>query len=120
MTIKSNARSVRAASALTLSLGLAPQVVAMRLPLMFLESLETNPWRVETVRAGAEKTAAFMEGAIAAQTVFVQSASRFWFEFVSGRTPSLFNGAALEQAIHAAMRPSGRRVRANYRRLRTK
>lgn len=120
MTVKSNVRSVRAASALAVSLGLAPQVVAMRLPVMFLESLEINPWRVETVRANTEKAAALMEGAIAAQTVLVQSASRFWFELMTGRTPSLVSGVALQQAAHAAMRPSGRRVRANYRRLRAK
>ena len=38
-------------------------------------------------------------------------------DVLAGRTPSLLSGAALEHSIHAALRPSGKRVRANFKRL---
>ncbi len=96
---------------------LAPAVIAMRLPVMVDEAGGANPFRVETVRAVNEKTAAAFEGMIAAQTSLMLSASRFWFEIMAGRTPSLMNGVAVERAIHAALAPSGREVRSNHRRL---
>lgn len=99
---------------------LAPQVAFMRLPLLAEEALGHNPWRVETVRAVAEKTAAMAEGLMAAQLSLAFSASRFWPEVMAGRTPSLVNGVAVERAMHAALKPSGKRVRTNHRRLRDK
>ena len=42
----------------------------------------------------------------------------FWPEVLSGRTPSLLTGAAVERSLHAALRPTRRRVKANFRRLR--
>lgn len=113
-------RSARAAAALTRDMMLAPAVVAMRLPLLADESGLVHPFRVETVRAVTEKTAAAMEGLFAAQASMMLSASRFWFELYSGRTPSLFNGEAVERAMHAAFTPSGLEVRKNYRRLSAK
>ncbi|MBE0692074.1 MAG: hypothetical protein IH590_03085, partial [Aquamicrobium sp.] len=41
----------------------------------------------------------------------------FWLELYSGSTPALLNGIALERAMHAALKPAGRRVKKNYRRL---
>jgi hypothetical protein len=41
----------------------------------------------------------------------------FWPDIIAGRTPSLLSGAAVEHSVHAALKPSGRRVRANYKRL---
>ncbi|MBX9450546.1 hypothetical protein [Neoaquamicrobium sediminum] len=110
-------KSKRAAGALAGSLMLAPAVAAMRTPLLAMEAQDANPWRVETVRATTEKAAAVIEGAVAAQMSLFWSASNFWMELASGRTPSLLNGVAMERAVHAALKPSGKRVRANYNRL---
>lgn len=110
-------KSNRAAGALAGSLMLAPAVVAMRTPLLVMEAQDANPWRSETVRAATEKAVAAMEGAFAVQMSLFWSASRFWLEIASGRTPSLLNGVAVEQAVHAALKPSARRVRTNYNRL---
>lgn len=110
-------KSIDAASAIASGLMLAPAVAAMRMPLLALEAQNANPWRVETVRAVTEKAGAFAEGALAAQASILVSASRFWFELYSGRTPSLFNGVAMERALHAAVVPATRRVSSNYRRL---
>lgn len=110
-------RSIEAATAVATQLMLAPAVAAMRLPLLASEAQDLNPWRVETVRAVAEKLGAAAEGALAAQTSMMISASRFWLELYSGRTPSLLSGVALERAVHAALKPSAGAVRGNYRRL---
>lgn len=110
-------KSGRATATLAGELMLAPAVIAMRLPVMVSEANGVNPFRTETVRAVNEKTAAAVEGMIAAQTSLMVSASRFWFEVLSGRTPSLLNGVAVERAVHAALAPSGREVSSNHRRL---
>lgn len=96
---------------------LAPAVMALRAPLLAAEAGGLDPWRAETTRAVAEKMAAAAEGAVAAQLSLVQSACAFWLELASGTTPSLLNGVALERALHEGLRPAGRRVRRNYRRL---
>ena len=110
-------RSIRAAGTLAGSLMLAPAVAAMRMPMLLTEAGQPHPWRVETVLAVTEKTAAAMEGVLAAQLSLAWSAARFWPELLSGRTPSMLNGVALERAMHAALKPSGRRVKTNYNRL---
>ena len=110
-------RSDRRAGALTGSLMLAPAVMALRAPLLATEASDSNPWGAETTRAVSEKMAAATEGMVAAQLSLVRSASTFWLELYSGRTPSLLNGVAVERAVHAALRPAGRRVRKNYNRL---
>jgi hypothetical protein len=116
------ARSRRAAGALAGNLLLAPAVAALRAPLLAAEAGEFDPFRTplgaETTRAVSEKMAAAAEGMVAAQLSLALSTSMFWLEVWSGRTPSLVNGVALERAVHAALRPSGKRVRKNYRRLR--
>ena len=111
-------RSHRAAGALAGSLMLAPTVVALRAPLLAAEATKLDPWRLETSRAIGEKMAAAAEGMVAAQLSLVRSTSVFWLEFMGGRTPSLLNGVAIERAVHAALKPAGRQVKKNYRRLR--
>lgn len=108
------------AAAIGASLMLAPMVVAMRLPLLAAESQDGSAPGKETMRAVSEKTSAAMEGLAAAQMSLFGSAMQFWPEILSGRTPSLVNGAAVERAVNAALKPSGRTVRANYRRLSAK
>lgn len=110
-------RSANDASAIGASLMLAPMVVAMRLPLMAAEAKAGLELGEETTRAVTEKTAATAEGLVAAQMALFESALQFWPEVLSGRTPSLLNGAAVERALHAALKPSGKTVRANFRRL---
>jgi hypothetical protein len=105
------------AASIGASLMLAPLVIAMRLPLMAAEARAGAELGEETMRAVSEKASAAAEGMVAAQMSLFGSAMRFWPEVFSGRTPSLFNGAAAERAVNAALKPSGRRVRANYRRL---
>lgn len=113
-------RSRRASATLAGSLMLAPSVAALRTPLMLLEAGDANPWRVETMRAVTEKAAAAIEGAVAAQASLAWSASRFWFELMSGQTPSVLSGVAIERAMHAALKPSGKAVKSNYNRLKRK
>ena len=109
-------KSVRAAAALGKNLSLAPAVIAMRLPLIAAEiGKEAIPR--ESMRAVTEKAAAVAEGMVAAQLSLAVSASRFWFELYSGKTPSLLSGEALRRASHAAMVPSGKAVRGNFGRL---
>lgn len=120
MTMKRNARrSNRSAGALAGSLMLAPAVMALRAPLLAAEAGKLDPWRMETTRAVSEKLAAAAEGMVAAQLSLVRSSSSFWLEIFSGSTPSLLNGVAMERAVHAALKPAGRRVKKNYRRLKT-
>ncbi|QPC92484.1 hypothetical protein [Mesorhizobium sp. INR15] len=113
-------RRTREAAAIGGDLMLAPMVAMMRLPLMAMDAQSSRPWGTETARAVNEKTVALAEGVFAAQMSFLQSASRFWPEVFSGRTPSLFNGVAAEQSISAALKPASRTVKANFRRLSNK
>ena len=111
------ARPVRIGTALGSDLMLAPMVIFMRLPLMAAEAGNAGQWAAETALAVSEKAAAVAEGAFAAQMSMMASAARFWPEILSGRTPSILTGAAIEQSLNAALRPAGRTVRANFRRL---
>ncbi|MER8371600.1 hypothetical protein [Mesorhizobium sp. M1409] len=112
-----NSRRTQDAASIGGDLMLAPLVAMMRLPLMAMDGGSSQPWNTETARAVNEKTVAMAEGAFAAQMSFLQSASRFWPEIYSGRTPSLFNGVAAERSISAALKPASRAVKANFRRL---
>ncbi len=98
-------------AALGRNLMLAPMVVFMRLPVMAAEAGDAGAWGTETALAFNEKAAALAEGVFAAQMSLLVSASRFWPEFLSGRTPSICSGAAIEHSLNAALRPAGRRVR---------
>ena len=110
-------RPSRKAQRSAMNLMLAPAVIAMRMPLLLAESREGAIDQKETLRAGSEKTTAFLQGAMAAQMSLFGSAMGFWPEMMSGRTPSLLNGEAARKAMEAAMHPSGRAVRVNFKRL---
>lgn len=120
MTTYRRRKASRETSAIAASLMLAPMVASMRLPLMAADAKRATLIGTETMLAVTEKTAAAAEGAFAAQLSFLQSALRFWPELLSGQTPSIFNGAAAERSFNAALKPAGRRVKANFRRLRAK
>lgn len=110
-------RASREAKSIAANLMFAPMVMWMRLPLMAAEAGKAGRPAVETMLAISEKTEALVEGMIAAQLSLAGSAARFWPELLSGRTPSMLNGVAAERSVHAALGPSGRRVKANYKRL---
>ncbi|PBB96845.1 hypothetical protein CK224_21055 [Mesorhizobium sp. WSM3862] len=96
---------------------LAPAVVAMRLPLIALDASSSAPKGVEVMLAINEKALAYAEGLAGAQLAIVRSALRFWPEVLSGQSPSFLNGGAARESLVAALKPSGRRVRANFTRL---
>lgn len=99
---------------------LAPAVMMFRMPLLAAEANGSDPWRMETTRAIAEKAAATMEGMLAAQMALTSSLWSFWPEVISGKVPSLMNGRTLRLASDAALKPAARRVKANFRRLSAK
>ncbi|TPM25953.1 hypothetical protein [Mesorhizobium sp. B2-3-4] len=120
MKMAGRGRGAQEAAKIGADLMLAPMVAAMRLPLMAMDAGRGQPWSAETARAVSEKAAAAVEGVFAAQMSFLQSASRFWPEVLSGHTPSLFNGVAAERSMRAALKPASRAVKANFRRLSSK
>ena len=109
--------SRRKGAILAADLMLVPMVATMRLPLMLTEPRGSGAVGTETLKAVTEKTAAFAEGIMAANLSYVTSMMSFWPEVLAGKTPSLLSGAALEHSLHAALKPSGKRVRANFKRL---
>ncbi len=94
----------------------APMVIAARLQMLALESLRpTVGGRRETVRMTTEKSAAAMEGALAAQKQLVESGWKLWGDMARRGTAFAMSAPALSLA--AAARPARSRVRANARRL---
>ncbi len=104
-------------TAVATNLMLAPAVMLARLPLLAGEARHGDRWPSETARAVAEKAAAAAEGAAAAQLSLAKAAWSFWPDVIAGRVPALVNGEALREAADAALKPAGKRVRANFRRL---
>ena len=117
MTAYRTKRQQRASTTLVAEMMLAPMVAAMRMPQMMRESQGLSPVSGETMGAIAEKAEAMTEGVLAAQMSLFGAAMRFWPEVMSGKVPSMLSGAAAEHSVHAALKPAGRRVKANYRRL---
>lgn len=113
----STRNSRRRGAILAADLMLVPMVATMRLPLMLAETGASSGVGTETLKAVTEKAAAFAEGVMAANLSYVTSMMNFWPEVLAGKTPSLLSGATLEHSFHAALRPSGKRVRANFKRL---
>lgn len=113
-------RASRQSTTVAGNLMLAPMVMAMRLPLIAMEANGGSLMRGESLTAVTEKGAALAEGIFAAQMSCFRSAMLFWPEILSGRTPSMLTGAAMQKSATAALRPASRRVRSNFRRLATK
>ncbi len=104
-------------AALAAELAFAPAVVLMRMPLLAAESRGDGLAGVETALAVREKAEALVEGMAAAQLAMFGSAMRFWPDLMAGKSPADVIGSAMHHTARAAMKPMGRRVRANYRRL---
>jgi hypothetical protein len=96
---------------------LAPAVMALRMPILVGEAFASSGGRPETVRAVAEKLAAASEGMALAQLSMFRSAIAFWPLLFAGQPPAAQIGAAVDRSIDAALKPAGREVRANHRRL---
>lgn len=96
---------------------LAPLVMWMRTPMLARELSAHPSSRKESIRAINEKVSAVQEGMVNAQLSYFQSMASFWPEVISGRTPSLLSGVATERAVNAALKPSSRRVKSNFKRL---
>jgi hypothetical protein len=103
-------------AAIAFDLMLAPMVIAMRLPLMASERRDGKFLGAEAWRAITEKNVALAEGVLAAQLSLMRSATIFWFDPFAGRKPSL-SGRAAARSAQAALKPTSRRVKANFRRL---
>src|SRR5262245_35249582 len=114
-------RTLKRSGTLASELMLAPMVMWMRMPLLAAEArAQSGLPGAETIQAVTEKGLATAQGVAAAQMSMASSAMRFWPELLAGRTPSVLSGVAAERALHAALRPAGRKVKANYRRLSAK
>ncbi len=110
-------KATRDAAAIAADLMFAPAVMWMRIPTMVAEPRRAGGLGVESMRAIDEKTKAAAQGALSAQASLARAAMSFWPDVMAGKVPSLWSGAAAEDAVNAAWRPAGRAVRANFRRL---
>lgn len=108
-------RSGHMADLMTIGL-FAPAVMASRLQMLATETVRpTAKGRRETARMIAEKPAAMMEGALAAQKKLFDSGLKLWSEQALAANVFLLSAPALSMAAAAA--PVRRRVRRNSRRL---
>lgn len=105
------------------SLSLAPMVVGMRLPILVMEAMSPFPGhrKPEGERMIMEKSAAVIETFGAVQAEMMQAWTGMWFAMLAGEKPDAVKfSRALEDITEASMAPSARRVKANYRRLRSR
>ncbi len=97
---------------------LAPAVMWMRMPILFAEAFApATSGKPETMRAVSEKTAAAVEGMVAANMSLASSMATAWLEVATGKHPVAVAERSFRNAQRAAERPFGKRVRANYKRL---
>jgi hypothetical protein len=100
-------------------LWLSPFVIASRLPILALESLDPDPSRrIETNLMVAEKLAAVQEGAIAAQLAFGMAMTETMVAMAFGQKPRATPRKTAEAMMRAGLAPAARRVSANAKRLR--
>jgi hypothetical protein len=99
-------------------LWLSPFVIATRLPILVLESLNPNPSRrSETNRMVAEKLAATQEGVLAVQMALGKAMAENFAAFAFGQTPKITPRNTADAMVRAGLAPAARRVRANAKRL---
>ncbi|MCP1199612.1 hypothetical protein [Notoacmeibacter sp. MSK16QG-6] len=99
------------------ALFLVPAVMAMRLPLMFAELALPADKRSETTGAVTEKLIAAQVGAWAGFSAYLTRAAWLPYDLMSGRSVSTTFSDAQDRAANAALYPSMRQVKKNYRRL---
>jgi hypothetical protein len=99
-------------------LWLSPFVIASRMPILFLESLNPNPSRRnETNRMIAEKLAAMQEGVVAAQMAFGKAVAENLAAAAFGQTAKSTPRKTADAMLRAGLAPAARRVKANAKRL---
>ena len=106
----------RASGAVARDLMLAPAVIAMRLPIMAAEAASGSGAR-ETSGAVTEKMAAFAEGVAAAQLAWFRSAMLLLLAFAAAASPVAPLVEMADDIAAAALKPAGKQVRRNHRRL---
>lgn len=114
---KKQTRRGKDMNAIAADLMLAPWVMWMRTPLLAREMASPPMARQESMRAISEKISAAQQGAVDAQLSYFNSMASFWPDVISGRTPAMLSGVATERAVNAALKPSSRRVKSNFKRL---
>ena len=96
---------------------LAPAVMALRMPLLLAELALPPRERHETTGAITEKLIAAQVGLWSATLAFSVRAAWLPYDMVSGGSPMSTFLAAQRQGAIAALAPSERQVRRNFRRL---
>lgn len=97
---------------------LAPVVVGMRLPILAAEAMgELAAPRPESTRAVSEKLAAMGEGLVAAQLAWIGGMALLPLEVARSASPMKPLNDLAESVTMAALKPVGRTVRRNHRRL---
>ncbi len=100
---------------------LAPMVVTQRLPLLWLESFGfSGSGQRESERMVSEKIEAVSEGFMAANWVIMSTSIAVGAAMMTGSSPSAAAIRGYRKMTHAAVRPSAKRVRSNFRRLSAK
>ncbi len=96
---------------------LAAMVIAMRLPVMAMESMTNKAGGQEANRAVSEKVAAAVDGVVQAQLSIMNTAATFWLDVMSGKSPASLINTAVSKATDAALKPGRKTLRSNYKRL---
>ncbi len=96
---------------------LAAMVIAMRLPVIVMESMTDKAGRPEANRAVSEKVAAAVDGVVQAQLSIMNTAATFWLDVMSGKSPASLINTAVSKATDAALKPGRKTLRSNYKRL---
>jgi hypothetical protein len=100
------------------SLWLAPMVMAARMPILWYEALNPDTSkRNETNRMVSEKLAAAQEGWVAAQAAFGQAIINNMTSVLLGQVPRETPRSTAAAMMHAGLKPTARRLRANAKRL---
>ncbi|OXT00335.1 hypothetical protein B7H23_09320 [Notoacmeibacter marinus] len=96
---------------------LVPAVMAMRMPLMLAELALPADKRAETTGAVTEKLIAAQVGAWAGAFAYFTRAAWLPYDLMSGQSAVTTLSDAQNRATRAALDPSARQVKKNYRRL---
>lgn len=96
---------------------LIPMILMFRAPTLAMEAQRGGRFGPETSMAVGEKVTATCEGIVASQLSMWSSMMEFWPDIISGKTPALLSGQALQSCLNASSAPTRKRLRANYRRL---
>lgn len=104
--------------ALAQGLALAPVVAGIRAPILMMEAFgDLSSPRPESTRAVTEKLSAIGEGMLAAQLAWFNAMALWPLHVTKRRSPVAPLAALAETMAMAALKPAGKKVRQNHRRL---